>query len=40
MLYVLIYIYIRHVAEQRGIEIHVDSAGTAAYHVGEDPDDR
>ncbi|PAV21940.1 phosphotyrosine phosphatase [Pyrrhoderma noxium] len=31
---------LKHVAEQRGIEIHVDSAGTAAYHAGEDPDDR
>lgn len=31
---------LKHVAEQRGIDIHVDSAGTAAYHVGEDPDDR
>ncbi|KAF8528004.1 putative LTP1-protein-tyrosine-phosphatase [Hysterangium stoloniferum] len=29
-----------HEAKQRGIDIKVDSAGTAAYHVGEDPDER
>ncbi|KAF9244563.1 phosphotyrosine protein phosphatase I superfamily [Melanogaster broomeanus] len=26
--------------QARGIDIEVDSAGTGAYHVGEDPDDR
>ncbi|KAI0788524.1 phosphotyrosine protein phosphatase [Abortiporus biennis] len=31
---------LKHVAKERGIDIHVDSAGTAAYHAGEDPDDR
>ncbi|TDL28626.1 phosphotyrosine protein phosphatase [Rickenella mellea] len=31
---------LRHVASERGIDITVDSAGTAAYHVGEDPDER
>ncbi|PVF92005.1 putative LTP1-protein-tyrosine-phosphatase [Serendipita vermifera] len=29
-----------HVAKQRGIDIHVESAGTAGYHVGEEPDER
>ncbi|KAH6916872.1 phosphotyrosine protein phosphatase [Coprinopsis sp. MPI-PUGE-AT-0042] len=31
---------LRHTAKQRGLEITVDSAGTAGYHVGEDPDER
>jgi len=31
---------LRHEATKRGIDIDVDSAGTAAYHVGEDPDYR
>ncbi|OJT15807.1 Low molecular weight phosphotyrosine protein phosphatase [Trametes pubescens] len=31
---------LRHVAKERGVDIKVDSAGTASYHVGEDPDDR
>ena len=31
---------LRHEATKRGIDVEVDSAGTAAYHVGEDPDDR
>lgn len=31
---------LRHEATKRGIDIEVDSAGTGAYHVGEDPDDR
>lgn len=31
---------LRDVAKKRGISIVVDSCGTAAYHVGEDPDDR
>lgn len=29
-----------HLAKERGIDLTVDSAGTAAYHVGEDPDER
>lgn len=29
-----------HEAKQRGIDIIVDSAGTSAYHVGEEPDER
>jgi len=28
------------IAEQRGIPVQVDSAGTAAYHIGEGPDRR
>ncbi|KAF9056520.1 low molecular weight phosphotyrosine protein phosphatase [Panaeolus papilionaceus] len=31
---------LKEVAKQRGIEIGVDSAGTAGYHVGEEPDER
>lgn len=31
---------LKHVAKERGIDIHVESAGTAGYHVGEEPDDR
>ena len=31
---------LRHKAAERGIDITVDSAGTAAYHQGEDPDPR
>ena len=31
---------LRHVAKERGIDLEVDSAGTAAYHTGEEPDDR
>jgi len=31
---------LRHVAKERGIDITVDSCGTAGYHIGEDPDDR
>jgi hypothetical protein len=27
-------------AKERGIDIHVESAGTAGYHVGEEPDER
>ncbi len=30
----------RMVAEEAGLDAHVDSAGTAAYHVGEPPDPR
>lgn len=29
-----------HIAQQRGIDIKVESAGTAGYHVGEEPDER
>ena len=29
-----------HTAKERGIDIHVESAGTGGYHVGEEPDDR
>ena len=31
---------LRHKAEQRGIALEVDSAGTAGYHIGEAPDRR
>ena len=31
---------LRQIASQRGIEITVDSAGTSAYHEGEEPDER
>jgi len=31
---------LKHVAKERGIDMVVDSAGTAAYHVSEEPDDR
>ena len=31
---------LRHTAKQRGVDIVVDSAGTGAWHIGEDPDDR
>jgi protein-tyrosine phosphatase len=31
---------LRHLAHQRGIDLIVDSAGTADYHVGEAPDKR
>lgn len=30
----------RHLAHQRGINLSVDSAGTADYHIGEAPDRR
>jgi protein-tyrosine-phosphatase len=29
-----------HVAKERGIDVHVESAGTAGYHTGEEPDER
>ncbi|KAH7104117.1 putative LTP1-protein-tyrosine-phosphatase [Auriculariales sp. MPI-PUGE-AT-0066] len=29
-----------HTANERGIDIEVDSAGTAGYHIGEEPDER
>ncbi|KAK7059138.1 Low molecular weight phosphotyrosine protein phosphatase [Paramarasmius palmivorus] len=31
---------LRDIAKKRGLDIEVDSCGTGAYHVGEDPDDR
>ena len=31
---------LRKVANDRGIDIIVDSAGTAAYHIEEEPDER
>jgi len=31
---------LRHIAKERNIDLTVDSAGTAAYHLGEEPDDR
>ncbi|MFZ9394695.1 MAG: low molecular weight protein-tyrosine-phosphatase [Erythrobacter sp.] len=30
----------RHAAQQHGIEVYANSAGTAAYHVGQPPDPR
>ncbi|KAG8933150.1 hypothetical protein FRC02_012374 [Tulasnella sp. 418] len=30
----------QHIAKQNGLPVEVDSAGTGAYHIGEDPDDR
>lgn len=31
---------LKDIAKKRGIDIEVDSAGTAGYHVGEEPDER
>ena len=31
---------LKQAATERGIELTVDSAGTAGYHVGEEPDER
>ena len=31
---------LQHVVKQRGLNILVESAGTAGYHVGEEPDSR
>ncbi|KAF7306787.1 Phosphotyrosine protein phosphatase [Mycena indigotica] len=31
---------LRSAAKSRGVNISVDSAGTAGYHAGEDPDDK
>jgi len=31
---------LRHIAKERNVDLIVDSAGTAAYHVGEEPDER
>ena len=31
---------LRHISKERKIDLTVDSAGTAAYHSGEEPDDR
>lgn len=31
---------LQHMANERGLDIQVDSAGTAAYHIGKQPDSR
>lgn len=31
---------LKEVARKRGIDLEVDSCGTAGYHVGEEPDER
>jgi len=31
---------LKHIASERGIDLTVDSCGTASYHVGEEPDER
>ena len=31
---------LRDIAAKRGVDIYVDSAGTAGYHVGDVPDER
>jgi protein-tyrosine-phosphatase len=31
---------LQHVANQRNLDVHVSSCGTAGYHVGEEPDER
>lgn len=31
---------LKEVAKQRGLDVSVQSAGTAGYHVGEEPDER
>jgi protein-tyrosine phosphatase len=31
---------LRHLAKQRGVDLHVESRGTHDYHVGEPPDER
>jgi len=31
---------LKDLAKKRGLDITVDSAGTAGYHVGDEPDDR
>ena len=31
---------LKHVAQERGLAVTADSAGTSRYHIGEDPDDR
>ncbi|KAF9270040.1 phosphotyrosine protein phosphatases I [Marasmius fiardii PR-910] len=31
---------LRDIANKRGLDTHIDSCGTGAYHIGEDPDDR
>ena len=33
-------VVLRHEATKQGIDVEVDSAGTAAYHLGKDPDYR
>ncbi|EJD55418.1 phosphotyrosine protein phosphatase [Auricularia subglabra TFB-10046 SS5] len=29
-----------HIAKERGVDVEVDSCGTAGYHIGEEPDER
>ncbi|KAF9479733.1 low molecular weight phosphotyrosine protein phosphatase [Pholiota conissans] len=31
---------LKDIATKRGVQVHVDSCGTAGYHVGEEPDER
>jgi protein-tyrosine phosphatase len=31
---------LRHISEERGIKLEIDSAGTSGYHAGEQPDAR
>lgn len=31
---------LKDIARERGIQLEVDSCGTAGYHVGEEPDER
>nr|BAH22595.1 low molecular weight phosphotyrosine protein phosphatase [Pholiota nameko] len=31
---------LKDIATKRGMDVHVDSCGTAGYHVGEEPDER
>ncbi|KAF8973543.1 low molecular weight phosphotyrosine protein phosphatase [Flammula alnicola] len=31
---------LKDISTKRGLEIHVDSCGTAGYHVGDEPDER
>jgi low molecular weight phosphotyrosine protein phosphatase len=31
---------LRHIAKERNIDLTVDSAGTAGYHIDEEPDRR
>ena len=31
---------LKDISRKRGLDITIDSAGTAGYHVGEEPDER
>ena len=31
---------LKHVAKERGVDVYIESAGTAGYHVGDEPDER